>query len=1332
LITKRYPATFACFLVGGGIWHYKEGDYWSFTNTYLEYPLDLRQQEAAGRFFLRFLRARKLAMIELPGANPFVTPILLHGGIPQRLLTTFFTQVVRFFLNQSLTNVEEIKPWLRWYRREAKQISMMRRQLALLQEEQDNLTLITEQLDCKLRAKILTQLLKLPERMRETHKNILREAFFDCKRLLNQYKTFLVLQGSAIMLDNMLADSQNYMSIEQAAVGQESLRDRLSVTQKYIDNVHYYLSAIEQGRKHFQQLRYLLTDLIEDLSMAETLSSSASESETPPAIYLMLQEMAAAVEPFRQLSLTELWEQLLQHTVPSGDLVQLWGQRQQITCKTNKLQQTYSKKAAELDGFRLPFSYLDEPILRFLVYGDTWTLQWLDKMLQVLLSDDLSHLGTSSPPEVEESLPTRVVDELIKWKQQGLRDAEEVRTRDVTQRLNKPRIQLLPDSGTLSLQFPAQQIGCSEVLESPCLIWEVCDSDSGTIKERQNIALNGYRVSNKAIRTEECGFPLTTFLDKHRLILLVDNKPYRVWELVLPVTEIGYASFDEQGCLIEDSYLAYPASWLILRPDYRLGNQVHIQTRDGLWADNQYLELLFISTEELFSVEISVPGKIAYQIPVARPRLNPYLSGGETAPGIRSEGNPVYLKKVPTLTFPWNVLDDPEFLQCSLIVQDNHSGQKRKRRLQTLRHLFRQDHQGNSCLKLDVPEILGEEPVGSYTLQIFYGRQCRYEEHLNIVPALWVLFGQEDLYFPLAPGEDEIIQFQVITPRGLSFRVLPPATATAVAMDQWSISISRSASMVQGQLQWTEQAKDNTLPITIELPQITWRLHKGTALEPWSICTSELWLRDLEQHDKLLLEVHVPENVPYSRATLYCEGAGLAISMPKQGTTFSSDLVNYLDTLRQGNVDAYIFELRVYTPNGSKAKQGPLFAIQVAWQVINLSSNGFVKDNKTSLYLAWNERGKVETKIIGLWRKWKPWQPPWQRQIAAGITEWRGHDTSELLPPGSYLAHLTELNPWASSLPLPPTESNFTTHINIRSDYPQIDYQGSSWKQAHRLLVQGKTTACQPGTQIRAIVLGCTNGLLLMKSGHGIIDKDGYFEITICDQRLNTPGGQLMKRWAHWLCLVLDEHPDIYQIVLLPDPALLGLPLSVYRTNVHPEDIKISGLPQELQAELQSYNIQARILEAWKDNKDMFGEYNLGSSHRQIRIRWYNSKNRGSFQVEKGVRCASCGVVLPSQQDWFDHSSRLVSPNCKRMETTYSQERAFDLLAVWNIKPVLNELKLKYPWADWNKVQLFGSANDPIHYTFSGSIPPGLTPQEFLNTMWEKEQELAVAAQQGG
>ncbi|MFY9188213.1 MAG: DUF1998 domain-containing protein [bacterium] len=40
MITKRYPATFASFLVGGGIWHYEEGDYWSFTNTYLEIERD--------------------------------------------------------------------------------------------------------------------------------------------------------------------------------------------------------------------------------------------------------------------------------------------------------------------------------------------------------------------------------------------------------------------------------------------------------------------------------------------------------------------------------------------------------------------------------------------------------------------------------------------------------------------------------------------------------------------------------------------------------------------------------------------------------------------------------------------------------------------------------------------------------------------------------------------------------------------------------------------------------------------------------------------------------------------------------------------------------------------------------------------------------------------------------------------------------------------------------------------------------------------------------------------------------------------------------------------
>ncbi|WP_240695808.1 sigma-70 family RNA polymerase sigma factor [Candidatus Chloroploca sp. Khr17] len=100
IIRTRYPHCLAVFLVLQGVFHYDQGSYWPSVHERLfatgtrAGPLEAEW----GQFFLEFLAQQGLAnFATLERSLRYVTPILLHGGIPQYCLNDYFQLIfVRF------------------------------------------------------------------------------------------------------------------------------------------------------------------------------------------------------------------------------------------------------------------------------------------------------------------------------------------------------------------------------------------------------------------------------------------------------------------------------------------------------------------------------------------------------------------------------------------------------------------------------------------------------------------------------------------------------------------------------------------------------------------------------------------------------------------------------------------------------------------------------------------------------------------------------------------------------------------------------------------------------------------------------------------------------------------------------------------------------------------------------------------------------------------------------------------------------------------------------------------------------------------------------------
>ena len=93
-LRKLYPGLYAAYLVFTGVFRYVSGTFWTDVHPNLTGP-----GQDAGREFWRALRALNLEsfdeLVESERAQPWVTRILAHGGIPKSCLEPFLELVTR-------------------------------------------------------------------------------------------------------------------------------------------------------------------------------------------------------------------------------------------------------------------------------------------------------------------------------------------------------------------------------------------------------------------------------------------------------------------------------------------------------------------------------------------------------------------------------------------------------------------------------------------------------------------------------------------------------------------------------------------------------------------------------------------------------------------------------------------------------------------------------------------------------------------------------------------------------------------------------------------------------------------------------------------------------------------------------------------------------------------------------------------------------------------------------------------------------------------------------------------------------------------------------------
>ena len=108
ILGNNYPTCLAVYLVFKGVSGYESGDYWSAVGEETGLTSVPVHQEM-GQAFEHFLRENGLPLFDDLQGHRYVTPILLHGGIPDTSLRDYFTHFLQRMQSHTTSNHAEAR-----------------------------------------------------------------------------------------------------------------------------------------------------------------------------------------------------------------------------------------------------------------------------------------------------------------------------------------------------------------------------------------------------------------------------------------------------------------------------------------------------------------------------------------------------------------------------------------------------------------------------------------------------------------------------------------------------------------------------------------------------------------------------------------------------------------------------------------------------------------------------------------------------------------------------------------------------------------------------------------------------------------------------------------------------------------------------------------------------------------------------------------------------------------------------------------------------------------------------------------------------------------------
>jgi len=707
---------------------------------------------------------------------------------------------------------------------------------------------------------------------------------------------------------------------------------------------------------------------------------------------------------------------------------------EQIKQKTTELKE-------KLEQIPEPFPYVDEPTRRFLLYGGDTARGFLVQSVQMV---NQTIKEQKVPSADETGLPKRVVTRFEEWWKEYFKTSEggdEIVNPEKLDRFRNPLINFDPALSEIKVHFPSQRFSIPDKITGICL---TINEDKPYSRKEQ--LLRAYKYNKDYLATEELDFPLPFPSDIYKFTLRSDDQIIRCWNIQgMSITQPFMAFSSNSRRLIQKAELPKGEILIVLHKEFFLEpNQIVIEDADlyGKWREYKYLKADLSNVEQLNLVDTQ--GN-KYKIPISMERLlEPILYGGRILRGCLSEEDDIYVGEPPDIRIP--IENDAEIREWIISIPkyiDNTLAESRHYRLSDLEEISNRDrNNGLFKIPLSNENLIGECPTGRFIVHLRNGpRHINARLSFCVVSHLKLEF-DKDIYLPCEEDAPQVCLI-IDGPEKMEFETQSPVKIIDRKDGSYRLETTISEHSIHGTLRYASSKGDLIpIPITIEIPRLTWRLDgmPNNEYSSESNRIEEIWFGDLENAEETLsLILSMPS---------FINGQGqLSLSdidqKSKKETIWEGkvrfDLLDFSDTLRADDEPLHTFELTVLDPEPS-VDNVELFTVRTRWEVggiecVQKSYNGML-----ILKISWKEeKGKPESqRVIRLWNIESADSDPVTRKVHEGAYSIEIVEEQAKLPPGDYRIHIDVEDSWSSTEPSIPSQYSLNTKdIQIQEEILQ-------------------------------------------------------------------------------------------------------------------------------------------------------------------------------------------------------------------------------------------------------------------------------------------------------
>ncbi len=694
---------------------------------------------------------------------------------------------------------------------------------------------------------------------------------------------------------------------------------------------------------------------------------------------------------------------------------------------------------AKLKQIPVPFPYVDEPIRRFLLYGVDTAKYFLIQSVK-MVNQATEEQKVPSLDKIR--LPERVVTRFGEWWREHKKNKEKIKdyrspVQKSQERFRTPMIYLDTAIGEIKVHLPSQHF--SDKVTELCLIINEDKPDS--YKEQLRI----YRYNENFFKMEEFDFILPFPSDNYEFTLKNGSQVIRYWNIQGISPDRPFMAFNHDSKkLIKETELPKEKVWIVLYNKFDFEPSRSIIEKASLygkWKEYEYKALDLSDAGQLYLVDEQGKKK---SITISQERIFEPVLYGNPLRGCRSEEEDIYVGEPPSIRIP--IESDAEIRGWIIsILKDSDStlAESKHYRLSDLDEISKIDrNKGAFEILLSNEKCLGESLIGRFTVRLKNdSRHIDKWFSFCVVPYLKVEF-DKDIYLPYEVEPSQVyLRLDVF--EQTEFEPLSLAKIVRHEKSSYRIETKALEDAIHGILRYPFKDYLISMPITIEIPRLTWRLDglPNNKHSSESNRIEEIWFGDWKNADESLsLIVSMPSFI-HGQGQLSLRNLEQRMEAKITEGKARFDLLGFSDTLRAEVEPLQTFELTVANSEISIANV-ELFKIRTRWEVEDIECVQKFDNEMLILNISWkNEKGKPEgQRIVRLWRILEQDLDPITKQVPEGAYNVTIKKSSVELPADRYLVHLDVEDPWSGkkvSFPSMMTLNTIEIQVNPYTEIPQ-------------------------------------------------------------------------------------------------------------------------------------------------------------------------------------------------------------------------------------------------------------------------------------------------------